>query len=59
METCIKKTLFWGKNVILCQVFETIWTRARTCQNGHAMPLEWMDIRGRKNPGKELEHSLP
>ena len=27
------------KKVILLEVFETIWTSVRTCQNGHAKPL--------------------
>ena len=28
-----------SENVILYEVFKTIWTRVRTCQNGHATPL--------------------
>ena len=31
-----------SKNVILYEVFKTIWTHVRTCQNGHATPLQWL-----------------
>ena len=34
-----KYVLKESKKVILLEVFETIWTRVRTCQSAHAKPL--------------------